>query len=132
MSDWFDPQFSTLLREGAFTLALIVDLFAVLIILLAVVRAGWQLLIDAFHGETQHPWYTVRVELARWLALSLEFMLAGDIIRTAVAPSWEELGRLAALALIRTALNFVLHLELRGDVPVDPGTRDGRGTPPAG
>ena len=50
--------------------------------------------------------------LGRWLALALEFLLAADILRTAVAPSWSEIGQLAAIATIRTALNFFLQIEI--------------------
>jgi uncharacterized membrane protein len=47
------------------------------------------------------------------LALGLEFQLAGDILRTAIAPTFEEIGQLAAIATIRTALNFFLSRELK-------------------
>ena len=45
---------------------------------------------------------------AAWIVLALEFALAADIIRTAIAPSWQEIGQLAAIAAIRTALNYYL------------------------
>lgn len=53
----------------------------------------------------------VRLTLGRFLALGLEFQLAGDVLRTAVAPSFQELGQLAAVAAIRTALNYFLSRE---------------------
>lgn len=56
----------------------------------------------------------IRLKLGRWLALSLEFALAADILRTAVAPSWDEIGKLAAIAVLRTALNFFLQREIDG------------------
>lgn len=55
----------------------------------------------------------VRLGLGRFLALGLEFQLASDLLRTAVAPSFEQIGKLAAVAAIRTALNFFLARELR-------------------
>lgn len=55
----------------------------------------------------------VRLTLGRFLALGLEFQLASDVLRTAVAPSFEELGKLAAVAAIRTALNFFLAREIK-------------------
>lgn len=55
----------------------------------------------------------VRLTLGRFLALGLEFQLASDVLRTAIAPSFEELGKLAAVAAIRTALNFFLAKEIR-------------------
>ncbi len=55
----------------------------------------------------------VRLGLGRYLALGIEFQLAGDILRTAIAPSFDEIGQLAAVAAIRTALNFFLRQEIR-------------------
>jgi uncharacterized membrane protein len=55
----------------------------------------------------------VRLTLGRFLALGLEFQLASDVLRTAIAPSFEELGKLAAVAAIRTALNFFLAREIK-------------------
>lgn len=55
----------------------------------------------------------VRLDLGRALALGLEFQLAADLLRTAVAPSFQEIGKLAAVAAIRTALNFFLGREIR-------------------
>ena len=49
-----------------------------------------------------------RVRLGHFLVLALEFQLASDILTTAMAPSWQELGRLAAIAAIRTFLNYFL------------------------
>jgi uncharacterized membrane protein len=53
----------------------------------------------------------IRLGLGMFLALGLEFLLAADILRTAVAPTWEEIGQLAAIAAIRTGLNYFLGRE---------------------
>ena len=55
----------------------------------------------------------IRLTLARYLALALEFQLGADILSTAVAPSWDQIGKLGAIAVIRTALNYFLTLEMR-------------------
>jgi uncharacterized membrane protein len=57
-----------------------------------------------------------RVTLSRFLALGLEFQLAADIIGTAVAPSWTQIGKLAAIAVIRTGLNYFLAREIGEEV----------------
>ena len=49
---------------------------------------------------------------ARWLLLGLEFMLAADIVRSAIAPDWNDIGQLAAIAVIRTFLNYFLERDL--------------------
>ncbi|WP_149402885.1 DUF1622 domain-containing protein [Dictyobacter arantiisoli] len=54
----------------------------------------------------------IRLRLGRWLALALEFALAADILRTAIAPTWGEIGQLAAIATIRTLLNYFLQKEI--------------------
>lgn len=57
----------------------------------------------------------VRIAFARSLALALEFELGADILSTAIAPSWDQIGKLAAVAIIRTALNFFLMKEMRDE-----------------
>ena len=54
----------------------------------------------------------VRLRLGRWLAVALEFELAADVLRTAVAPTWNEIGQLAAIVVLRTALNYFLQKEI--------------------
>ncbi|MCH9736297.1 MAG: DUF1622 domain-containing protein [Actinomycetia bacterium] len=54
----------------------------------------------------------VRLSLARFLVLGLEFQLAADVLRTAISPSFEEIGKLAAIATIRTVLNYFLNHEI--------------------
>lgn len=55
----------------------------------------------------------VRLTLARFLAIALEFQLGADILSTAVAPTWDAIGKLAAVAVIRTALNYFLSRDMR-------------------
>jgi uncharacterized membrane protein len=55
---------------------------------------------------------SIRLRFSRYLSLALEFQLAADILSTAIAPSFDELGKLAIIAVIRTALNFFLSKEM--------------------
>jgi uncharacterized membrane protein len=48
------------------------------------------------------------MHFATWLLLGLEFELAADVIRTAIAPTWSDIGQLAAIAAIRTFLSYFL------------------------
>ena len=73
----------------------------------------------------------VRLKLGRWLALVLEFELAADILRTAVAPTWTEIGQLAAIAALRTALNFFLQREIDGAEARSVVRRDPRSSAPS-
>ena len=54
-----------------------------------------------------------RLKLGHALSLALEFLIGADILKTAVAPSWNEIGQLAAIVAIRTVLNFFLTWELK-------------------
>ena len=96
---------------------------AALVIALAAIEAAVRALRLFVHRSTREPdgdrgshdaKEEIRLKLGRWLALSLEFALAADILRTAVAPSWDEIGKLAAIAVLRTALNFFLQREIDG------------------
>lgn len=64
----------------------------------------------ARHGS---DFISVRLGFARYLTLALELQLAADILSTSVAPSWDRIGKLAAIAIIRTALNFFLSKEMK-------------------
>jgi uncharacterized membrane protein len=54
----------------------------------------------------------IRITLGRWLALALELALAADILRTVMIPTWDEIGKLGAIVVLRTALNYFLEREI--------------------
>ena len=54
----------------------------------------------------------VRLHLGRWLAVALKLELGADILRTAVAPTWTEIGQLGAIVVLRTTLDFFLQQEI--------------------
>jgi uncharacterized membrane protein len=67
----------------------------------------------------EHVSFTIaRFNLSRYLVLALEFQLAADILETAIAPEWMKIGQLAAIAAIRTALNYFLSREIAEKPPV--------------
>ncbi|HSJ74067.1 MAG TPA: DUF1622 domain-containing protein, partial [Miltoncostaeaceae bacterium] len=83
----------------------------------AVVIAGGVVFATAAYllgllGRREASYERVRLQLARFIALGLEFQLASDVLGTAVSPSFEQIGRLAAIAAIRTLLNFFLAQEI--------------------
>lgn len=120
----------------AFTLWLAVgtEAAAALIIGLATVEAALSALLLFVPGAAsritgegpQAAKEQVRLKLGRWLAVALEFELGADILRTAVAPTWSEIGQLAAIAAIRTLLNYFLQQE------IDKAERRSFGDPPVG
>lgn len=100
--------------SAASVLALILEATAMLIIALGgletAARTIWPWLRRrATHGARRLAW----LNFARWLVLGLEFTLAADILRTAIAPTWNDIGKLGAIALIRTFLNVFLERDLK-------------------
>ena len=100
------------LHEGVDLLVRLVEAAGAIVIFIGAVIAvvGFLRALPKRDPERFTP---VRLSLGRFLALGLEFQLASDVLRTAIAPSFEELGKLAAVAAIRTALNFFLAREIR-------------------
>ena len=49
---------------------------------------------------------------SRWLVAGLTFQLAADIVHTAIAPTWDDIGRLGAIAVIRTFLSYFLERDV--------------------
>ncbi len=58
---------------------------------------------------------TIRIQFGSGLTVALELLLAADILATAIAPTWDEIGKLAAIASLRTALNYFLERELKNN-----------------
>ncbi len=95
-------------------LAHYVEFAAALIIGLAAAEATLKSLLLFFkRNALPQQKNEVRMTLGRWLAVGLEFELAADILNTAVTPSWSDIEKLAAIATLRTALNYFLEKEIQ-------------------
>jgi uncharacterized membrane protein len=122
------------LRTGVDALVVAVEAAGAIVIFLGAVLAATRF-IRVLPRRDADELVPVRLTLGRFLALGLEFQLASDVLRTAVAPSFEELGKLAAVAAIRTALNFFLAREIREEQQTiarqrGTSTRSGEATTP--
>jgi uncharacterized membrane protein len=93
-------------------LALVLEALALLVIAIGAVEA----VIGIFRAMAAHMSYAAKravwLEFARWLIAGLTFQLAADIVHTTVAPSWDEIGRVAAIAAIRTFLTYFLDRDI--------------------
>jgi uncharacterized membrane protein len=95
-------------------LARLVEIGAAAIIGFASLKALYHYFIGIFRpGDDIFPKNEIRLSLGRTLALALEFLLGADILKTAVAPTWNDIGQLAAIAVLRTGLNYFLERELK-------------------
>lgn len=128
----------TWIRDLTTTTSLVVEAVAAVIVAFAVAEAVVRLVItmprhtgDAAPQTAHDAKEDIRLRLGRWLALALELLLGADILRTAVAPTWSEIGQLAAIAAIRTALNFFLQREIDAAQARRGMSGDRSGTDPA-
>ncbi|MDX2391571.1 DUF1622 domain-containing protein [Streptomyces sp. DK15] len=101
------------LSDAIDLLARIVESIGALIIFVGAVWAFGRFLAVLVKGRGRERKYNqIRLNLSRFIALGLEFQLAADVLRTAVAPTFTDIGQLAAIAAIRTALNYFLAKEI--------------------
>ena len=111
-------------RASVEWLRLMVEALGALVIaagLVVVVLALGRHLLTARGGS----FTPIRLAFARYLTLALELQLAADILSTAVAPTWDRIGKLAAIAVIRTMLNHFLSKELREESAGEAAARTG-------
>ena len=124
MEEGFFGVVESYVYQGAEWIALVVEAIGVLVIIwgiiLSVVCYGGQLF-----SRTDQNYVALRLSLARYLVVALEFQLAADILGTAIAPNWNGIGKLAAIAVIRTVLNHFLQREMREEVAMqESGVKD--------
>lgn len=89
-----------------------IDALALVIIVVGtveVVLASVWLIVTRASGQDQRD---VWLRYARWLVAALTFQLAADIVETSISTGWEAIARIAAIALIRTFLNYFLEKDL--------------------
>ena len=90
------------------TAIVVIDALALVIIVIGTVEAfvrGLRLLLSPPSRQARRE---VGLRYARWLVAGLTFQLAADIIETSITTDWDAVGRLAAIAVIRTFLNYFL------------------------
>jgi len=96
----------------------IVQLAAVVLLLTALTFSTGRFLLRAARGELESAYRTYRIHLGRALLLTLEFLIAADILETVtVERTIQSLVLLGGLVLVRTFLSFALELEMEGRWP---------------
>jgi uncharacterized membrane protein len=109
-------------KLGTFYLSSGVEAIAALVIAAAVLRAALATVLVAVRRPPEAEGLErVRLQLGRGLSLALEFEVAADILRTSVAPTWTQIGQLAAIVVLRTALNYFLQQEIKRSSVEVPG-----------
>ena len=101
------------LSEAVDLMVRLVEAAGAVIIFTGAMIAFVRFVVVGLRDRRTESFVPVRLGLGRFLALGLEFQLASDILRTAIAPTLREIAELAAVAAIRTALNFFLGREIK-------------------
>jgi uncharacterized membrane protein len=103
----------SVLHDIAHYVALAIEAIAIAIIafgaieaVIGIARVGMRV------GSTNDDRRDVWLAFARWLVAGLTFQLAADLVNTSFAPTWDEVGHLAAIAAIRTFLSYFLDREV--------------------
>jgi len=99
--------------RGARAVGLLIEASAVFVVTFGSLEALFKLLLvmakpGTSHGMRKAIWRRFGV----WLLLGLEFALAADIITSVISPTWQDIGELGAIAVIRTFLNYFLERDL--------------------
>ena len=96
--------FEALLHTGITLIVHLLELMGVSVILFGAVRD----FVWYFTGRAVN----IRQDLARSLALGLEFKLGGEILRTVIARDLREIATVGAIIVLRGALSFLIHWEI--------------------
>jgi uncharacterized membrane protein len=104
MKEWL-----AFLSERAITL---IDAVALVVILIGTVEVIVGIVRLSFGTRSHELMRDTWLSYARWLVAALTFQLAADIIETSISSSWETIGRVGAIAVIRTFLNYFLDRDL--------------------
>ena len=104
------------MREGLVfvteTAVVVIDWMATLLIIIGTIEAFVTGTIALLSSRSSPPKREIWIRYARWLVVGLSFQLAADIIETSIRTDWDSIGRLAAVAVIRTFLNYFLEKDL--------------------
>ena len=97
-------------------ISFVLNIIGALIILFGVAISLWDFLKKELfsRGDLIKFNEAIRIKLGSYLVLGLELFIAGDIVKTIITPTWESLGMLGAIVVIRTILSYFLTKDLKG------------------
>ena len=112
------------LRELAGLTALAVEALAVILVAFGAVQAFYNTFGHFIRGGSDRTWRgKIFMRFGMWLLFGLQFALAADIVRSVISPTWNDIGQLAAIAVIRTFLNYFLERDL-AEIEDRPGMKN--------
>lgn len=120
------------LKELSSYSALAIECVAVLVVTYGAGEAVLRSAAKLVGRRTPYGWRRdIWVSFGVWLLLGLQFALAADIIRSVIAPTWSDIGQLAAIAAIRTFLNYFLERDIAKLLLEEPGAEPAGGPGPS-
>ena len=102
----------TLLERSGDIVSIILEFTSVICIIVGFVTALY-ILLKSKHNKSTPLHRRLKISFGGWLSLALEFQLASDIVLTTVAPTYQNLIMLGAVAVIRTFLSYFLNREIK-------------------
>ena len=114
------PHMEETIQYVALQIASLIDAAATVIIAAAslevIVRSAIAVATAAGSANLQ----PIRWRLGNWIGLALELLIGSDVVRTAVSPSWTQVGQLGAIVVLRVVINYTLMYDMREGVPPPP------------
>ncbi|MGB3311047.1 MAG: DUF1622 domain-containing protein [Nodosilinea sp.] len=113
---WLEPL-EALLEDIVLIATLCLEAISVLCVVVGLFKtAHLAFNLNRHRRGKEFPFNQVRLRFGTWLALALEFQLGADILSTTVAPTTQDLIKLAVIAVIRTFLNYFLDREMASEL----------------
>ena len=95
-----------------------IEAIGVIVVVIGSLASSYRYVATVRNSSPGQAYETFRQQLGRSIILGLEFLIAGDIVRTVVvADSLESVATLGLIILIRTFLSLTLFLETEGRLP---------------
>ncbi|MGB3202066.1 MAG: DUF1622 domain-containing protein [Nodosilinea sp.] len=116
---WLEPP-EQLLEIVVLITRFCLEAISVLCVLMGLIKTvGLAIHLNRQRRKEGFPFNQVRLKFGLWLALALEFQLGADILSTTVAPTTQDLVKLALIAIIRTFLNYFLGKEMAAEMDLE-------------
>ncbi len=100
-------------------LSAFIEILAAVVIGVALLQFLYSYVLNFAKPDSGRTIQSLRIRFGSSLTVALELLLGADILATAIAPTWDEIGKLAAIATLRTALNYFLERELKNSGATD-------------
>ena len=96
----------------------LLEIIGIFVVFWSSLQGFWQYFGNTFMKKK----FDLRINLAKGLAMGLEFKMAAEILKTVLVQSLDELYVLGAVILIRALLSILIHAEIKHEKEMPPDT----------